>query len=84
MNRALTLWTRDEDARLRDYANQGLSGSKAAALLGRSQPAVWQRAALCGISFHGGKGGAPKGNDNRRIGMARRQEKAPPERGWLG
>lgn len=66
-------WTADEVAFLRRCADQGLSSRLTARDLDRTQAAVWQMAGKLGVVFHGGKGGAPLGNQNRRLGAERKR-----------
>jgi len=58
-------WTTSELTKMEQMAGDGLSISKTARLLERSPASVAIQASKYEISFHG-KGGAPKGNANRR------------------
>jgi transposase len=59
-----TRWTDDTIALLRAYAASGLSIRQAALRLGRSFGSVLNAKQRYGVSFNGGRGGAPLGNRN--------------------
>jgi len=59
-------WGDKELKRLQALADRGLSISKAAHRLHRTPAAVAIKASALGVKFHGGPGGAPKGNKNGR------------------
>ena len=59
-------WSDAEEAKLRRYAERGISMSEAATLLGRSEASVAIKAGNAGIHFHGPPG-APPGNQNGAV-----------------
>jgi len=65
-------WSPKEVIKLRGYAARGFSTKEAGKCLGRSNRGVEQMAQKLGISFHGPMG-APKGNNNRKLGELRKE-----------
>jgi hypothetical protein len=61
-----------EVLKLREYAGRGFSVREAAKMIDRPRRGVEQIASRLKISFHGPMG-APKGNNNRRMGMLRQE-----------
>lgn len=58
------VWTPERIAQLQALAQEGLSLRQAALCMGKSFASIINAASALGVRFHGGRGGAPRGNKN--------------------